>query len=169
MSKRASSLQATNILSINREIDSKYDAVLAVRDMLPEIETLVTIINEEGVMLKSEYDTNSNYSVDNSEKLEGKTVSNIIDETKASIVVDDKTQYANKYLATQSIANVIYDASDNPIKIRYNNDTDVDYEVLIYSAGNLTNVQHYVDSVLKGTTTLSYVNGNLVSAIFTGV
>ena len=38
MSMRASSLQATNTLAINREIDSKYDAVLAVRDKLPEIE-----------------------------------------------------------------------------------------------------------------------------------
>ena len=38
MSLRASSLQATNTLSINREIDSKYDAVLAVKEKLPEIE-----------------------------------------------------------------------------------------------------------------------------------
>lgn len=38
MSLRASSLQALNTLAINREIDSKYDAVLAVKDKLPEIE-----------------------------------------------------------------------------------------------------------------------------------
>lgn len=38
MSMRASSLQATNTLAINREIDSKYDAVLAVKEKLPEIE-----------------------------------------------------------------------------------------------------------------------------------
>ena len=38
MAMRASSLQATNTLAINREIDSKYDAVLQVRDKLPEIE-----------------------------------------------------------------------------------------------------------------------------------
>lgn len=35
---RASSLQATNTLAINREIDSKYDAVLAVKEKLTEIE-----------------------------------------------------------------------------------------------------------------------------------
>lgn len=35
---RASSLQALNTLSVNREIDSKYDAVLAVRDKLSQIE-----------------------------------------------------------------------------------------------------------------------------------
>lgn len=38
MALRASSLQATNTLAINREIDSKYDAVLAVRDKLAQIE-----------------------------------------------------------------------------------------------------------------------------------
>ena len=38
MSTRSSSLQATNTLAINREIDSKYDAVIAVRDKLTEIE-----------------------------------------------------------------------------------------------------------------------------------
>ena len=40
MSLRASSLQATNTLAINREIDSKYDAVIEVRDKLPQIETV---------------------------------------------------------------------------------------------------------------------------------
>ena len=38
MSLRASSLQATNTLAINREIDSKYDAILAVKEKLTEIE-----------------------------------------------------------------------------------------------------------------------------------
>ena len=38
MSMRASSLQATNTLAINREIDSKYDAVLEVKEKLAEIE-----------------------------------------------------------------------------------------------------------------------------------
>lgn len=38
MAYRASSLQATNTLAINREIDSKYDAVIEVRDKLPQIE-----------------------------------------------------------------------------------------------------------------------------------
>ena len=35
---RASSLQATNTLAINREIGSKYDAVLSVKEKLAEIE-----------------------------------------------------------------------------------------------------------------------------------
>lgn len=75
---------------------------------------------------------------------------------------------ADKYLAAQNIANMSYTDGDLT-KIRYKNDTDVDYEVLGYTSGNLTTIQHYVGSVLKGTTTLSYTSGNLVSAIFVGV
>lgn len=75
---------------------------------------------------------------------------------------------ADKYLASQDIANMIY-TDGNLSKIRYNNDTDVDYETFGYTSGNLSSINHYVDSVLKGTTTLSYLNGNLVSAVFVGV
>lgn len=47
MSMRATSLQATNVLAINREIDSKYDAVLAVRDKLVEIEKVADLDIEQ--------------------------------------------------------------------------------------------------------------------------
>lgn len=72
---------------------------------------------------------------------------------------------ADKYLAAQNIANMIYTAGELT-KIRYNNNTDVDYEVLNYSGGNLVSINHYVGGVLQGTTTLSYTSGNLVSAVF---
>lgn len=72
---------------------------------------------------------------------------------------------ADKYLAAQNIANMLYSNGDL-VKIRYKNDSDVDYEVLAYTSGNLTTIQHYVGGVLKGTTTLSYSAGNLVSAVF---
>ena len=75
---------------------------------------------------------------------------------------------ADKYLAAQNIANMSY-TDGNLTKIQYNNATDVDYEVFGYVSGNLSTIQHYVGSVLKGTTTLSYTGGNLVSAIFVGV
>lgn len=74
---------------------------------------------------------------------------------------------ADKYLAAQNIANMLYTNGDL-VKIRYKNDSDVDYEVLAYTSGNLSSIQHYVGSVLKGTTTLSYSGGNLVSAVFVG-
>ena len=75
---------------------------------------------------------------------------------------------ADKYLAAQNIANMAY-TDGNLTKIQYNNSTNVDYEVFGYVSGNLSTIQHYVGSVLKGTTTLSYASGNLVSAIFIGV
>jgi phage-related tail fiber protein len=72
---------------------------------------------------------------------------------------------ADKFLAAQNIANMIY-TSGNLTKIRYNADTDSNYEVLNYTNGNLSSINHYVGGVLKGITTLSYTSGNLVSAIF---
>ena len=75
---------------------------------------------------------------------------------------------ADKYLAAQNIANMSY-TDGNLTKIQYNNATNVDYEVFAYGSGNLTSIQHYTGGVLRGTTTLSYTSGNLVSAIFVGV
>jgi hypothetical protein len=77
---------------------------------------------------------------------------------------------ADKYLSAQAVANMIYNGSGKLIKVQYNNSTDVDYEVLTYNGANkLSNVAHYVGSVLKGNTVLSYSAGKLVSAIYTGV
>lgn len=81
---------------------------------------------------------------------------------------DANLNRADKYLAAQNIVNMLYTNGDL-VKIRYKNDTDVDYETLGYTSGNLTSILHYVGSTLKGTTTLSYTSGNLVSAIFVGV
>ena len=75
---------------------------------------------------------------------------------------------ADRYLGSQNIASMSY-TGGNLTKIQYNNATDVDYEVLAYSSGNLISVQHYVGSVIKGTTTLSYTSGALTSAVFVGV
>lgn len=75
---------------------------------------------------------------------------------------------ADKYLAAQNIANMLYTSGDLT-KIRYKNDSDVDYEVLNYTSGNLSTIQHYIGSVLKGATTLTYSGGNLVSAVFVAV
>ena len=76
---------------------------------------------------------------------------------------------ADKYLAAQNIAAMSYDVGGNLSKIQYNNAADVNYEMFGYVSGNLSTIRHYVGSVLKGTTTLSYTSGNLVSAIFVGV
>ena len=75
---------------------------------------------------------------------------------------------ADRWLASQNIAAMVYTGSDLT-KIQYNNATNVDYEVLAYTNGDLTSIQHYMGSVLKGTTTLTYSSGTLVSAVFVGV
>lgn len=72
---------------------------------------------------------------------------------------------ADKYLANQNIVNMLYTNGDLT-KIRYRVDSDTDYETLSYVNGNLTTIRHYINAVLKGTTTLSYGAGNLVSAVF---
>lgn len=74
---------------------------------------------------------------------------------------------ADKYLAAQNIANITY-VSGNLVKIQYNAASDNDYEVLAYSGSSLTSITHYVGTVLKGTTTLTYSSGALISAIFVG-
>ena len=75
---------------------------------------------------------------------------------------------ADKYLAAQNIANMIY-TTGNLTKIQYNTATDVNYEVLTYGVDGLSNVAHYINSVLVGNTVLTYAAGDLVSAVFTGV
>lgn len=76
---------------------------------------------------------------------------------------------ADKYLASQNIAKMIYDLEGNLLKVRYNNDVDVDYEVLTYSGENLVNLAHYVNGELKGNTVMTYASDELVSSIFIGV
>ena len=77
---------------------------------------------------------------------------------------------ADKYLASQNVVKMLYNLKGKLSKVRYNNDTDVDYEVLTYNLeGKLINVSHYVESVLRGNTTLSYENGKLVAAPYIAV
>lgn len=76
---------------------------------------------------------------------------------------------ADKYLAAQSVTNMLY-AEGKLSKVRYNTDTDSDYETMTYNTdGSLSNVAHYVATVLKGNTVLIYLNSKLVSAVYTAV
>jgi len=76
---------------------------------------------------------------------------------------------ADKYLSAQNVVKMTYDVNKKLIKVQYNNATDVDYEVLSYTDGKLTNVAHYVGSVLKGNTVLTYAGGLLDNAPFIAV
>ena len=84
------------------------------------------------------------------------------------ILVASNVERADKYLAAQNIANMVY-AGDNLTKIQYNTATDIDYEVLTYGVDGLSNIAHYVGGVLAGNTVLTYAAGDLVSAVYTGV
>lgn len=77
---------------------------------------------------------------------------------------------ADKKLASMNVVNMMYDAEGNVSKIRYNDDTDTNYETYAYNTdGDLSLIKHYLDGAQKGTTILTYVSGNLVSSIFVGV
>ena len=84
------------------------------------------------------------------------------------VVAETNLTRADKYLASKNIARLIYE-SGNLTKIRYNIDSDVDYEVLTYSGEDLVNVAHYINEELKGNTVLTYASDELVSSIFIGV
>ena len=75
---------------------------------------------------------------------------------------------ADKYLASQNIASMVYTNGDLT-KIQYKNATDVDYEVLSYSGGDLSGIAHYVGGILKGNSVLLYTDGDLSSVVFTEV
>ena len=87
-----------------------------------------------------------------------------------SVVADVNLTRADKYLASQNVVKMIYNLEGKLSEVRYNNDIDVDYEVLTYNLeGKLSNVAHYVESTLRGNTTLSYENGKLIAAPYTAV
>lgn len=76
---------------------------------------------------------------------------------------------ADKWLAMQDIAKMIYNSQGDLEKLQYVTAADINYEIFTYTNGDLSGIAHYVDSVLKGNTVLSYLNGDLSSVIFTGV
>ena len=77
---------------------------------------------------------------------------------------------ADKYLAAQNVVKMFYNLEGKLSKVRYNNDTDVDYEILTYNLeGKLSKVAHYVGGILRGNTVLSYGSGKLVAAPYTAV
>ena len=172
MSRIPSSLNKANT-TVNRNIDnSHYDIVKKVADNIGHIVAVGTVISDAGKIATG----SGSVVLNNSPNFIGNPTAptQVINNNSTSIAT---TAYADRaalpinslradrYLSLQDIANMVYTSGDLT-KIQYNNATDVDYEVLGYTGGNLTTIQHYVGSVLKGTTTLSYTSDNLVSAVF---
>ena len=86
-------------------------------------------------------------------------------DTKYTVFFDTYFR-ADRYLASQNIANMIY-TDGNLIKIRYITDTDTDYEILTYTNGTLTQIDHYIGTVLQGSSVLNYINNLLTTVIYT--
>lgn len=83
-------------------------------------------------------------------------------------VADTNLTRADKYLAAQNIADMVYTNGDLT-KIQYKDATDVDYEVFSYSGDDIGGIAHYVGGILKGNSVLLYTDGDLSSVVFTGV
>ena len=172
-----------------RNVSNNIDSVNNISNSLPTLNTIednLTIIQSISTNMNDvKYVSNNMDSVNNiSNSLPtlitiednlsniNKVSTNMDDVKLAASYVDKLQTYdgyrADKILAGQNIANMIYTHGDLT-KIRYINDNDTNYEVLSYTTGNLSTIDHYIGTVLQGTTTLSYTDGNLVSAIFVGV
>ena len=77
---------------------------------------------------------------------------------------------ADKVLSTYASQFMHYDSDHNITEIRYGTNTQVNYEMYTYDAnGNLSTIKHYLDSALKGTTTLTPIGDDLFSAVYVGV
>jgi len=103
---------------------------------------------------------------DSSETFQVADAININDAVNKGQVDQSNMLRADYILNNKDIANMIYDNSDQLIKIQYVNATDSDYQTLQYTDGNLTSINHYINAVLKGTTTLTYSGNDLVSVDF---
>lgn len=145
----ASNTSAISDLDIR--VDATESAIVALDGRLGTVETdlstLTTTVDDIAVDVAS--------------------ISGRVDTVEDTLVASNVAR-ADKYLSVQNIANMSY-TDGNLTKIQYNTATDVNYETLTYTSGDLTSINHYVNSVLAGTTTLSYTSGSLISAVFVGV
>ena len=153
--------QLDNRYYTEAEINSKLAAQNDANEITVTPSGNLTSSNVQSALVELQGDIDNRYT-----KTETNTLLN--DKVDDSEIASVNLLRADKYLAAQSIVNMEY-TDGNLSKIQYNNPTDVNYEIFSYSGGNLASIQHYTSSVLRGTTTLSYSGGNLISAIFVGV
>lgn len=153
--------QLDNRYYTEAEVDSKLAAQNGANEITVTPSGNLTSSNVQSALVELQGDIDNRYT-----KTETNTLLN--DKVDDSDIASVNLLRADKYLAAQNIVNMEY-TDGNLSKIQYNNPTDVNYEIFSYSGGNLASIQHYTSSVLRGTTTLSYSGGNLISAIFVGV
>lgn len=155
----------SGVLDTRYYTEAEIDTKLAAQNDASEIVVVPTgnlaSTNVQAALVELQADIDNRYTKSETDTL----LAGKVDDSEIASV---NLLRADKYLAAQNIANMTY-VSGDLAKIQYNTATDVDYETLGYTSGNLTSINHYVGSVLKGTTTLSYTAGNLTSAVFVGV
>ena len=156
----------SGVLDSRYYTESEIDAKLALQNDASEIVVVPTgnlaSTNVQAALVELQGDIDNRYT-------KSETTTLLAGKVDKTMYTGSNLDRADKILANQNIANMLYDNKGNLVKIRYKTDTDTDYEVLSYTNNSLSSIDHYVSSVLKGTTTLSYTSGNLVSAIFVGV
>ena len=78
---------------------------------------------------------------------------------------------ADHWLGMQTVMNMIKDPVTKKLsKVRYNADSDVHYLTIDRdSKGRMERINYYIDSELKGYTSMIYVNGSLQSAPYTSM
>lgn len=153
--------QLDNRYYTEAEIDSKLAAQNEASEITVTPSGNLTSSNVQSALVELQGDIDDRYTKSEANVL----LNGKVDDSEIASV---NLLRADKYLAAQNIVNMEY-TSGNLSKIQYNNPTDVNYEIFSYSGSNLASIQHYTSSVLRGTTTLSYSGGNLISAIFAGV
>lgn len=157
----------------NGALDTRYyteteiDAKLAAQNDASEINVTptgnLTSTNVQAALVELQGDIDNRYTKAQADAL----LAGKVDDSEIASV---NLLRADKYLAAQNVVNMEYNAAGKLAKVQYNSAIDENYEVLTYNGeGKLSNVAHYVDTVLKGNTVLSYTNGKLVSAPYVAV
>lgn len=159
-------------LAKDSDVMTNAAAITALDSRLDTVEVDIDTLQGETLSLDARLDT-AESGINNLETATGGLITEVagldIRLDTAELAIDNSHLVrADKYLAAQNIAAMIYTSGDLT-KIQYNAATDNDYETLTYTGGNLTSISHYVATLLKGTTTLNYTSGSLTSSVFVGV
>ena len=131
-----------------------------------------------GIILTSfDYITNKN-TITLSGDVSGSIVYDGLGNTSSNVTVNSVTglaslnlMRADHWLGMQTVMNMIKDPVTKKLsKVRYNADSDVHYLTIDRdSKGRMERINYYVDSELKGYTSMIYVNGSLQSAPYTSM
>ena len=154
-------------LDVRYYTEAEVDAKLAAQNDASEISVTPTgnmvSTNVQAALVELQGDIDNRYTKAQADML----LAGKVDDSEIASV---NLLRADKYLAAQNVVNMEYNIAGKLAKVQYNSAIDENYEVLTYNGeGKLSNVAHYVGTILKGNTVLSYTNGKLVSAPYTAI